>query len=79
VFADQPFWGDRVFRIGAGPRPIPARRLTEEALSVALQATADEEIRRRASTVGERIRSENGVLHSVEFIQEHLGCGAGRS
>jgi sterol 3beta-glucosyltransferase len=79
VFADQPFWGDRVFRIGAGPRPIPARRLTEEALSVALQATDDEEIRRRASTVGERIRSENGVLHSVEFIQEHLGCGAGRS
>jgi sterol 3beta-glucosyltransferase len=29
-FADQPFWGDRVYRLGAGPKPIPFARLSVE-------------------------------------------------
>jgi len=73
VFADQPFWGERVFCLGAGPRPIPARQLTKDALADAIRATADERMRRRALALGEQIRRENGVLRAVQVIQSHLG------
>ncbi len=76
VFGDQPFWGERVFRLGAGPRPIPARRLTENELVSALQATNREEMRRRAAVLGDRIRGEKGVLRAVEIIHERLGCAS---
>jgi sterol 3beta-glucosyltransferase len=76
VFADQPFWGKRVFELGAGPRPIPARRLTEDKLAHAILATANVQMRRRAAELGQQIRSENGVLRAVEIIDRHLGGGA---
>jgi sterol 3beta-glucosyltransferase len=76
VFADQPFWGERVFSLGAGPRPIPARQLTQEKLATAIRATANPEIRRRAAALGERIRAENGVLQAVTVIHNQLGFRA---
>lgn len=76
VFADQPFWGGRVFDLGAGPRPIPAKRLTEDALAHGLEVAASQEIRNRAAEIGHQIRRENGVLEAVRIIHEHLGCGA---
>jgi sterol 3beta-glucosyltransferase len=76
VFADQPFWGGRVFSLGAGPHPIPAKQLTEENLANAIRATANPEIRQRAAALGERIRAENGVLQAVTVIHRQLECGA---
>jgi sterol 3beta-glucosyltransferase len=72
VFADQPFWGQRVFKLGAGPRPIPAKRLTEGALASAIRATTSKEMRRRAAALGEQIRGEDGVARAVEAIDEHV-------
>lgn len=41
-FADQPFWAERVHALGAGPRPVPARRLTAQAPGDAIaQAVGD--------------------------------------
>jgi UDP:flavonoid glycosyltransferase YjiC (YdhE family) len=77
VFADQPFWGQRVFDLGAGPRPIPARKLTEDSLASAIGLTADCEMRCRAAALGERIRNENGVGRAVEVIGEHLSTWRG--
>lgn len=37
VFADQPFWGRQVHKIGAGPAPIRQKNLTPDALSQALK------------------------------------------
>jgi sterol 3beta-glucosyltransferase len=72
-FADQPFWGARVFELGAGPAPIPKKRLTLERLADAIRAaTCDEVIRGRASALGERIRAEDGVTQAVEVLQRYL-------
>src|SRR5690606_27676135 len=35
--ADQAFWGSRVASVGAGPSPIPQRRLSVETLELALR------------------------------------------
>ena len=32
-FGDQPFWGDIVFRAGAGPEPVPYKKMTEKILA----------------------------------------------
>jgi hypothetical protein len=41
-FADQLFWAERVHALGAGPRPVPARRLTAQAPGDAIaQAVGD--------------------------------------
>lgn len=63
---DQPFWGSRVAALGAGPTPIPRKRLTEARLVDALrQMLADEGMKARAAELGERIRAEDGVANAV--------------
>jgi sterol 3beta-glucosyltransferase len=71
---DQAFWGWRVAALGAGPEPIPPRRLTAERLAWAIQrATTDVEMRRRCKELGERISAEDGVGKAVEAFEEQVG------
>jgi sterol 3beta-glucosyltransferase len=72
IFGDQPFWGQRVFQLGAGPRPIAARELTAENLGNAIRFAARTDVRRRAGSLGEQIRRENGVARAIEVIQDRL-------
>ena len=73
VFGDQPFWGSRVFELGVGPRPIPARRLTAANLAHAIRATLNPEMQKRAAALGEQIRRENGIGLAVETLYRYLG------
>jgi sterol 3beta-glucosyltransferase len=71
-FADQPFWGSRVHGIGAGPKPIPRRRLTAQSLAAAMrEATGSQDMIAAASQIGERIRSEDGVANAVSLIERY--------
>ena len=71
VVPDQAFWGSRVAYLGAGPPPIPPRRLTAERLASAiLQAANDVEMRRRCKELGEKISAEDGVGRAVEAFEE---------
>lgn len=70
-FADQPFWGQVVKRLGAGPSPIPIRRLTSDRLAAAIrEATTNPSIAARAADIGKRIREENGVARAVQLLVE---------
>jgi UDP:flavonoid glycosyltransferase YjiC (YdhE family) len=75
LFADQPFWGERVAQLGVGPQPIPRKQLTPERLAAAITtALADKDMRARAAALGEKIRAEDGVARAVEIIERHLGA-----
>lgn len=70
--SDQPFWGDRIYQIGAGPQPIPRRRLTAKTLASAIEfLTTDRGVAERAQSVGESIAQERGVDRAIEIIQNH--------
>ena len=70
---DQPWWGRQVARLGAGPDPVPRRRLTAGALAAALiRATTDTVMISAAAALGERIRAEDGVGQAVEFLRTML-------
>ena len=68
-FADQPFWGWRAHTLGAGPEPIPRRKLSAEKLSLAIdEALSNPAIRTSAADVGRSIRAEDGVSNAVKLI-----------
>ncbi len=72
-FGDQPFWGKRVHELGAGPEPIPQRKLTVERLAGTIRAvTTDGVMCRRAAELGENIRTEDGVARAIEVVDGQL-------
>jgi sterol 3beta-glucosyltransferase len=70
---DQHFWGRRVEALGAGPPPIPQRKLTAERLADAIKiAVTDGEMRQGAASLGEAIHAEDGVGRAIAMINSQL-------
>jgi sterol 3beta-glucosyltransferase len=68
---DQPFWGKRIAALGAGPQPIPVKKLTVESLAAAMtQSITDMPMRQRAAELGKKILAEDGVETAVKLIEE---------
>lgn len=72
-FGDQPFWGRQVHLLGAGPEPIPQKKLTVGKLVAAIsEAMANPDIRKKANDIGEKIRRENGIKTTVAVIEKMM-------
>jgi sterol 3beta-glucosyltransferase len=70
---DQHFWGAAVHRAGAGPQPMPAKRLTPERLASAIQKARDDgDMRTRASELSMGIAGEDGTGRASEQIESTL-------
>lgn len=69
--ADQPFWGSRVHDMGAGPKPIPVRNLSIENLTRAITESGNAATRESAQSIGQELRSEDGVGTSVQCIEKY--------
>lgn len=68
--ADQPFWGETVRALGAGPAPITNKNLTVENLAAAFkQLVNDGQLRLSAEDIGEKLRAEDGIATAVDFIE----------
>jgi sterol 3beta-glucosyltransferase len=68
---DQPFWGRSVHAIGAGPAPIPVKKLSIAMLTQAIKGTETNTYRERAAEIGRRIHSEKGVDVALQLIEKH--------
>ena len=76
--ADQPFWGERVYKLGVGSQPIPQKQLTAAKLAAAIhEVTTDPAIKRKAEALGANIRSEDGIANAIRVI-EGMGVRAER-
>ena len=70
---DQPFWGQRVYSLGAGPKPIARNKLSSTALAAAItEATSNQAMKRRVQELGSKIRVEDGLARAVEMINRYL-------
>ncbi len=66
-FADQFFWGDRVYAIGAGPKPIFRKKLTQKNLTSAIDhAVNTPSVKTAARIASEKLNSEDGVQQAVD-------------
>ena len=71
-FGDQPFWGQRVYELGVGPRPIPRKRLTVERLAESIRCAVSEAgMREKAVRLGETIRGEDGIGRAVAVLEKN--------
>ena len=70
--ADQPFWGERVQAIGAGPRPILVKNLSVENLTNAIIDAGEDVLRIHAQEIGQRIRNENGIDQAIALLESHV-------
>ncbi|WP_243723488.1 glycosyltransferase [Actinomadura sp. 7K507] len=72
-FGDQPYWGERVASLGAGPAPLPFRAVTVPRLASKIRrAVRDQEMADRANELGHQIRGEDGVGRAQEIIDSLL-------
>ncbi|KAH8687247.1 hypothetical protein BGZ60DRAFT_363549 [Tricladium varicosporioides] len=69
-FGDQPFWGAMVHRAGAGPEPVPFKKLTEKSLADSITAALSPDVRTAVKEMSERIRSESGSEDSVKSFHD---------
>ncbi|HCB00783.1 MAG TPA: glycosyltransferase, partial [Anaerolineae bacterium] len=70
--ADQPFWGGRVYAVGAGPKPILVKHLSVERLVNAIVQAESDVIRRRAQVIGQDMRGEDGVENAIRLIESYV-------
>ncbi len=71
---DQPFWGRCIAELGAGPHPIPSRKLTTQNLAAAIKAATTNKIMAQiTSALGRKIGQEDGVARAVEIIDKAGG------
>ncbi|KAJ9231410.1 CAZyme family GT1 [Paecilomyces variotii] len=75
-FGDQPFWGSIVEKAGAGPPPVPYRRLTSERLAAAIMKALELPVRKSAEEIGQKMRLENGTAEAVRSFHRHLDVDA---
>ncbi len=72
-FADQFFWGRRVFGLGLGPRPIPRAKLSAETLAKAIKRTlGDAAMRENCALIAKKIGVENGVETAAATVDRYL-------
>ncbi len=72
-FADQPYWGRRVHRLGVGPKPIRRNKLDAARLSGAIrEAVTNEAMRQKAAELGRKIRAEKGVETAVNLFNHYF-------
>ncbi len=71
---DQPFWGQRIYDLGIGPKPIKRENLTVEKLADALiELTHTPRFNVAVSEIGERMKYENGTLLAADIVEREIG------
>jgi len=74
VLVDQPFWADRLHRLGVAPPPVPLPELTADTLTDALRSCLDRATYRdRATDLAHRIRAEDGPAAVLSLITQLEG------
>ncbi|KAF7369031.1 Glycosyltransferase family 1 protein [Mycena venus] len=71
-FGDQPFWGNMVAAAGAGPKPIPHKKLNPKALADAIAFCLTPAAAAAARTIADKMRSESGVKTAVDSFHANL-------
>ena len=70
--ADQPAWGQRIFELGVGSKPIKKTKLTADNLASAILFAQQPNIISKADKLGQELRKENGVKNAVKIINDYI-------
>lgn len=66
---DQLFWGQRIAALGAGPGPLPFKKLTTERIYGTIRMLLESRsMAARAESIGDKIRREDGLAPALKII-----------
>lgn len=69
MIADQPFWAARLTALGTGPRPIPYKRLSTQALAAAIRdAITRPSYRVQAQAMASRLARKDGTAPIIRAL-----------
>ncbi len=72
-FFDQPYWGQLLYELGVGPKPVKLRKLTAQILASALDDLGSTPAYERAARdLSERLKLEDGTNYAVDVIEETI-------
>ncbi|WP_411678406.1 glycosyltransferase [Caproicibacter sp.] len=66
---DQPFWANRLYKLGCSVKPLREKTMTADDLSNALIDLDSSEIRHTAGELAKKINLENGVENAVRYLE----------
>lgn len=70
---DQSYWGEQIYHMGIGTKPIWCKRLSVENYTKAIRDVLNnQKMRNRASEVGAILRKEDGVTNAITLIEKML-------
>lgn len=75
VFADQPFWGARVERLGAGVH-LPFKNLNPTTLEASVRRVSTLDMRNAAAKLGASLRTEPDAAPHIASLIELIGSNA---
>lgn len=67
---DQPWWADRLFRAGLGPKALPLRRFSEKNLAKRLNGI--EKYKSNVMKVAEKMKSDQGTENTLNLISDFI-------
>jgi UDP:flavonoid glycosyltransferase YjiC (YdhE family) len=68
-FGDQPWWAAIIYGAGAGPEPVPFKKLTAEGLAENISQALKPEMQARARELAEKIKGEDGTGKAARAFQ----------
>jgi len=71
-FGDQPFWGAMIHRAGAGPEPIPFKKMTEETLAHSITTALGPQVQKDVKMMAEKIAGENGAVDAAASFHQSI-------
>lgn len=70
--SSEEFLGDMIHKAGAGPKPIPHKKLTVANLRDAIKYAIGPEAKAAAKKMSQDILNENGVQNGAQSFYQHL-------
>ena len=71
-WADQPYWGHTLHKIGVAPKPLHRHDMTPKRLAKRInQAVSSQSMAERAKALMEKIKTEDGLTTAVKLIEAY--------
>jgi sterol 3beta-glucosyltransferase len=70
---DQPYWADRLHRLGVAPAPLKVTKVTAHAMAERIAQATSGSMHAAAAELRGRVAAERGVLTAVELLEKAVG------
>lgn len=72
IFGDQPLWGKLIEQQGLGIH-VPFKKITTSRILEAITKTKSQEMKQKASALGEQLRKEDGTVYAIRSLEKYFG------